>query len=171
MTRRHLPMVCGDAFDNPRAEIRIADGIAFVADTQRRFDVVIVDSTDPVGPAQALFTEAFHASCKNVLRPGGVLVTQNGVPFFQAGQLAGSMASFRRHFSYATCYLAAVPTYTGGPIALGFASDDPARRGGAGQVGQRYAAAGIETRYYAPEIHVAAFALPPEIRRIIDDVP
>lgn len=171
MARRHLPMICGDAFDDPRADIRIADGIAYVASTHRRFDVVIVDSTDPVGPAQALFTDAFYASCKNVLRPGGVLVTQNGVPFFQAGQLAGSMASFRRHFADATCYLAAVPTYTGGPIALGFASDDPGRRGDAEQLAMRYAAAGIATRYYAPDIHVGAFALPPEIRRIIGDEP
>ena len=63
------------------------------------------------------------------------------------------------------------PPIQAAPLRSVFASDDPARRGGAGQVGQRYAAAGIETRYYAPEIHVAAFALPPEIRRIIDDVP
>ena len=144
MTRRHLPMVCGDAFDNPRAEIRIADGIAFVADTQRRFDVVIVDSTDPVGPAQALSHECRSiASCQESAQvPARALVTQNGVPSSKQYNLAGLWRVSADISSYASFYLAAVThLYRPRPIALAFTCDNPARLAyaAAAAVGQRYA--------------------------------
>ena len=84
MSRKHLPNHHAGAFDDPRARIVIADGARFVQETAERFDVVIIDSTDPVGPGKVLFTREFYAGCKRCLTPGGVLVTQNGVPFLQA---------------------------------------------------------------------------------------
>ncbi|WP_043540136.1 polyamine aminopropyltransferase [Salinarimonas rosea] len=165
--RTHLPFVCGDAFDDPRAEIVIGDGLAFVRDTDRRFDVIVVDSTDPVGPAAALFGEAFYHDCKRCLRPGGVLVTQAGVPFFQGPQIAAAHALRAGLFAHATAYLAAVPTYTGGPIALGFASDADLAPGDLALLRERFRAARLETRYYAPDVHVGAFALPPEVRSLL----
>jgi spermidine synthase len=167
LSRRYLPMVGQGALDDPRAEIVIGDGLAYVAQSERRFDVIIIDSTDPVGPASALFSRDFYADCRRCLNPGGILVTQNGVPFFQAGQLRASMASLRSLFTHATCYLAAVPTYTGGPIALGWASDEPARRGERGALEARYRASGLATRYYAPDVHEGAFALPPDVRGVV----
>lgn len=167
MAQTHLRFVCGDAFRHPRAEIVIGDGLAFVRDTDRRFDVIVVDSTDPVGPAAALFGEDFYRDCKRRLKPGGVLVTQAGVPFFQGPQIAAAQRVFSHLFAHATVYLAAVPTYTGGPIALGFASDADLAPGDLVTLRDRHAAAGLATRYYAPDVHVGAFALPPDVRALL----
>lgn len=162
--RTHLPVVGGDAFDHPRAEIVIGDGLAYVRDTDRRFDVIVVDSTDPVGPAAALFTQAFYRDCKRCLTPGGVLVTQAGVPYFQMPQIREAHRLFSGLFAHATFYLAAVPTYTGGPIALGFAADADLAPGDPAVLETRFAAAGLDTRHYAPDVHVGAFALPRAVR-------
>ena len=128
LARAHLPALSNGAFDDPRLEIVIGDGKDYVASTERRFDVVIVDSTDPIGPGEALFTPSFYADCRRVLRSGGVIVTQNGVPFFQPDELAATIRAFSALFADATCYLAAVPTYVGGFMAFGWGSDDPSLR-------------------------------------------
>jgi len=74
-------------FRDRRFESVIADGMKYVAETERRFDVIIVDSTDPQGPGAVLFTREFYAACKRCMAPGAVMVTQNGVPFLQAGRV------------------------------------------------------------------------------------
>ena len=128
------------------------------------FDVIIVDSTDPVGPGVALFSPAFYAACKRCLAPGGIVVTQAGVPFVQGPVLRDTLAGLGRHFSAVTCYLATVPTYIGGPMTFGWASDNPAlTRVLAAALADRLAEAAIETRYYTPEVHRAAFTLPPYV--------
>ncbi|MGH6913795.1 MAG: polyamine aminopropyltransferase, partial [Geminicoccales bacterium] len=110
-----------------------------------------------------------YEGCRRLLTPGGVLVTQNGVPFMQPGELASTLPILRRLFADATCYLATVPTYVGGPMAFGFASDDEAcRRTPLEVLRPRFAAAAIGTRYYTPEVHQAAFALPGYVRRLIE---
>ena len=167
-SKRHLTTICRDAFEDPRAHVVIADGARYVADTAERFDVAIIDSTDPIGPGAVLFTEDFYRGCHRVLNPGGILVTQNGVPFLQADELVGSIRAFRHIFRDAACYTATVPTYTGGPMAFGWASDDAGVRAhGIDTLRQRYAAAAVETRYYTPEVHAAAFALPRYIAQLI----
>src|SRR3546814_15690 len=88
-SKQHLRSICGDAFDNPRTEVVVDDGVNFVAATDERFDVIISDSTDPIGPGEVLYTERYYAACKRCLTPGGVLVTQNGVPFMQADEQIG----------------------------------------------------------------------------------
>jgi spermidine synthase len=169
MAKAYLPSICGRAFEDPRLELVFADGSEFVRDTAARFEVAIIDSTDPIGPGESLFTRRFYEGCRRVLAPGGVLVTQNGVPFMQPGELAGSLAILRRLFADASCYLATVPTYVGGPMAFGFASDDPSCRQATLEVLQaRFAAAAIRTRYYTPEVHQGAFALPGYVRRLIE---
>lgn len=160
-SREHLGSIHHGVFDDERFELRIGDGAAFVTDTDDRFDVIIVDSTDPVGPGAVLFTREFYAGCRRSLTPGGVLVTQNGVPFLQLDELAGSVEHFASLFADAGCYLAPVPTYVGGHMAMGWACDDPApRQRTVAELAERWQAAGIETRYYTPEVHAAAFALP-----------
>ena len=168
LAKRHLRPICGGAFDDPRSELVISDGVDFVARTQARYDVIIVDSTDPVGPGEALFQEDFYRNCRRCLAPGGILVTQNGVPFLQGPELTGTLTCFRRHFADATCYLATVPSYFGGPMAFGWACDDPApRRVPLETLQARFSAAAIETGYYTPEVHLGAFALPPYIAKMV----
>ena len=168
LAKKYLRPICGDAFEDPRSELVIADGVDFVASTDARFDVIIIDSTDPIGPGEVLFDEAFYKSCRRCLETGGILVTQNGVPFLQGPELTATLACFRRNFADASCYLATVPTYFGGPMAFGWASDDPAPRHVAlDRLQARLKAAGIATGYYTPEVHLGAFALPPYIAKLI----
>jgi spermidine synthase len=164
LAREHLPSICRGAFDDPRTRVVIADGTRYVAETDERYDLIITDSTDPIGPGEVLFEETYYARCKRCLNPGGVLVTQNGVPFLQGPELTQTMTSFRRLFADAACYLATVPTYAGGPMAFGWGTDDAALRGVSVDVlAGRFAESGVETRYYTPEVHRAAFAIPPYV--------
>lgn len=167
--REHLPSIGSRAFDDPRLDLVIADGRQFMAETEARFDVILIDSTDPIGPGEVLFTRAFYADCKRCLNPDGILVTQNGVPFLQAGELRASLKAFASLFADATCYLCTVPTYAGGPMALGWASDQPAHRQHAvATLRARYAEAGLDgVRYVNAEVHQAAFALPNYVRELV----
>jgi spermidine synthase len=164
--KAHFPEFTRPVFADKRFESVIGDGAKYVAETakqtKRRFDAIIVDSTDPQGPGKVLFGEKFYTNCKSCLTKGGVLVTQNGVPFFQVRELVSSVAKFRRLFADGSCYVAAIPTYVGGHMAMGFASDDKRlRRHTAATIAQRYRKAGrFKTMYWTPDVHVAAFAQP-----------
>lgn len=166
-SKRYLPSLSAGAFDDPRLDLVIADGADFVAETDRRFDVAIVDSTDPIGPGEVLFTDTFYGRAKRCLNEGGILVTQNGVPFMQGDELAGTMRAFRALFADAACYLATVPTYVGGPMAFGWGTDGAARATPVETLRARYDASGIDARYYTPEVHAAAFALPAYVRALL----
>ncbi|MGE3145160.1 MAG: polyamine aminopropyltransferase [Pseudorhodoplanes sp.] len=168
-SKEHFPEFTGPVLADPRFDLVIDDGIKFVQRTDRRFDVVIVDSTDPQGPGVVLFSEAFYAGCRRCMTDGGVMVTQNGVPFFQPEELAGSIRKFRALWKQGTCYVAAIPTYIGGHMAMGWASDDMGLRAlPVSAIAQRYEAAGrFPTRYWTPEVHAAAFALPRFIAVIV----
>jgi len=160
--KEHFPEFTGPVFADKRFESVIDDGAKYVARTDRRFDIIIVDSTDPMGPGKILFGEKFYSGCRRCMKKGGVLVTQNGVPFFQKNELTSTMSKFRRLFADASCYVAAIPVYVGGHMAMGIASDNKqARRHPVKTIAQRYRKAGsFTTKYWTPEVHVAAFAQP-----------
>jgi spermidine synthase len=161
MCRRYLPDHSQGAFDDPRLEIVIDDGLKFVQHTDDRFDVIISDSTDPIGPGEALFNQDFYAACRRCLTPGGILATQSGVPFMQLEEITSAARRLSRVFADWHFYAAAVPTYIGGVMTFGWGTDDQVLRHVELDVlKERFAAAQIKTRYYNPEIHTAAFALP-----------
>ncbi|MCR4267393.1 polyamine aminopropyltransferase [Nitratireductor sp. ZSWI3] len=158
-SREHFADFNAPVFEDPRFRVEIADGAAFAAETAQRFDVILVDSTDPTGPGAVLFTRDFYADLKRILRPGGIVVTQNGVPFLQPAEFQTAMRGLSSVFAVSRCYLVAVPTYFGGHMTLGWSSDDTATL----DVPENLLAersAGIDTRYYTPAHHRAAFALP-----------
>jgi spermidine synthase len=161
-SKEHFPEFTKPVFRDKRFNSVIDDGMKFVAQTKRRFDVIIVDSTDPQGPGAVLFTKKFYAACKRSLAPGGVMVTQNGVPFLQPDELVSSIGYFKSLYADAACYVAAIPTYVGGQMAMGWAAKDKTlRRHTAKTIAARYNKAGsFKTKYWTPEVHVAAFALP-----------
>jgi len=168
VSKQYLSNICGQAYDDPRTELVIGDGAKFVAETSQRYDVILVDSTDPIGPGAVLFTREFYADCKRCLNPGGVLVTQNGVPFVQADELRSSVAHFRSLFADSAAYVISCPTYALGFMALGWATDDTdLRRQSQETIQARFDALGIDTQYYNPAIHVASFALPNYMRKLI----
>ncbi|MFA5250766.1 MAG: polyamine aminopropyltransferase [Parachlamydiales bacterium] len=161
VAKKYLPEICGGAFEDHRAQVLVADGIDFVKKTQETFDVIIIDTTDPVGPGKTLFSEDFLASCKKVLAPEGILTIQNGVFFLQKEELKETLQRLKAHFKQAAFYTAAVPTYVGGAMAFGFASDDEKSFRIEEKVLQkRLKKFGGSLKYYTPGIHKASFALP-----------
>lgn len=161
MCREYLPSHSAGAFDDPRTNVVIADAAKFVNETDQRFDIIISDSTDPVGPGEVLFTSAFYEGCQRILNPGGILVTQNGVAYMQMEEVKTTHQRLSPLFRDAGFYCAAVPTYIGGVMTFAWASDQTGyRKLTATELAQRFKRSGIQTRYYTPDIHVAAFALP-----------
>jgi spermidine synthase len=167
LARQFMPGISGDAWNNPRAEVIVGDGIAHVREAaDASYDVIIVDSTDPVGVGEVLFTDEFYANCARVLGSRGILVNQCGVPFMQADELRETSARRRKFFSDVSAYVAAVPTYVGGFMTLGWSARDAAQRMVAvEEIRRRAEAAGIlgATRYWTPEVHAGSFHLPPYI--------
>ena len=159
--REFLPSISGTAFDDPRHELIIADGIQFMKETDETFDVIIVDSTDPDGPSVPLFSQAFYGDCCDRLSERGILVTQSGVTFMQEHEARETHSRMSPLFADATLYLTQVPTYGAGYMTLGWGCRDvEPRRTTLEEIDRRFAATAIETRYYSPAVHVASFALP-----------
>jgi spermidine synthase len=169
LAKEHLPMIAGEAWNDARAEVIVGDGIDYVKRApDASFDVIIVDSTDPAGVGEVLFSDAFYADCARILTPRGLVVNQCGVPFMQAEELRDTSARRRKFFPAVSAYVAAVPTYVGGLMALGIASKDAAFAPQAVDVIRaRAQAAGIAglSDYWTPEVHAGSFHLPPFIAR------
>jgi spermidine synthase len=117
---------------------------------------------------EVLFTDDFYANCARILTARGLVVNQCGVPFMQADELRETSARRRKFFPHVTAYVAAVPTYVGGFMTLGWAGKDPElTRLPAATIRARAEAAGIlgTTEYWSPEMHAASFVLPPYIAK------
>ena len=168
LCRQYLPRLSAGAFDDPRVRVIFADGVRYVAETDERFDVMIVDSTDPIGPAVALFEDPFYRGCRRVLGARGILVRQAGVPFFQRDEYVTTYRKLAAAFRDVAFTMVSVPTYCGGAMALAWASDDAANRTRAvDDLAARYKAAGLATRYYTPWVQRASFALPAFMREAL----
>ena len=168
LSKQYLPNHSAGAFDDPRTHLVYDDGAAFVKNPPHTYDVMIVDSTDPIGPGEVLFQDTFYANARRCLNPGGILVTQNGVPFMQPDELKNTVTHLKHLFADASCYLATIPTYVGGPMAMGWATDNAELRHiDLDVLDARFKSAEIKTRYYAPAVHKAAFALPGYVSDIV----
>ena len=167
LAKEYLPGIAGDAWRDQRAEVIVGDGIDYVRRApDAAFDAIIVDSTDPIGVGEVLFTDEFYANCARILTARGVIVNQCGVPFMQGDELRDTSLRRARAFPHVSAYVAAVPTYVGGFMTLGFAAKaDGLTATPAEELRRRAAAAGIlgTTRYWTPEIQAGAFHLPPYI--------
>jgi spermidine synthase len=169
LSKEFLPGIGGDAWTDKRAEVLVGDGIDYVKKApDGAFDVIIVDSTDPIGVGEVLFTDEFYKHAARILTPRGIIVNQCGVPFMQADELRETSIRRAQFFSHVTAYVAAVPTYVGGYMTLGWAGKDPSLTQLSPEIiAERARQAGIEgkSEYWTPQIHAAAFWLPPYIAR------
>lgn len=161
MCKIYLPNHSQGAFEDPRLNLVIADGVEFVNQTDLRFDVVISDSTDPIGPGEVLFTSRFYQGIASCLNAGGVFVAQNGVSFLQQDEVKKTAQRLAPLFNQCGFYQAAVPTYVGGIMAFAWATQSEKL----GQISVteltgKFTAAKVATRYYTPKLHHASFALP-----------
>ena len=168
--RQYYPSIPDTAFDDPRTDLVIGDGRAFVGNTEERFDAIIVDSSEPIGPSAVLHTREFFGDCRRALKKGGVLVTQNGLPFLFPAHLRATTAALGSLFKRVAPYLCTQPCYFGGPFALNFASDDKhLLRLETKDLAKRQKKRGITgLKYWTPEGHVGAFALPAYVRRVVE---
>ncbi len=167
---QYYPEIADGCFDDSRSDIVIADGLKYVADTTERFDAIIVDSSEPIGPSAVLHTREFFTDCKRALKEGGVLVTQNGLPFLFPEHLFGTTEIFASLFNRAAPYMCTQPCYFGGPFALNWASDDESLLElSAKKLAKRAEKRGIRGfKYWTPAGHNAAFALPAYAQSVTD---
>ena len=156
-SQKFLPTI-GTAFKNPRAQVLFEDGERWLARCKEKFDVILVDASDPVGPAEVLFQKPFHRQVARCLAPGGIFVTQSESPFFHQKTVAGIQRNLGEIFKIVRPYTAAIPTYPSGFWSFTLCSDstDPVAR----FKESRVKAAGLKLKYYNAGIHRACFALP-----------
>jgi spermidine synthase len=157
ISKKYLPNLSQGSLDNPRATIVIQDAIEYVKEAKESFDIIICDSTDPEGPAAALFTSSFYGDCKKLLNAEGIFVTQSGVPFIQEEEFVASYHNRKPHFKHVSFFIAPVPTYVGGFMAFGWASDTNYKPT---EDELRQKMGDLSLLYYTPQIHLASFALP-----------
>ncbi|MBS3757864.1 MAG: polyamine aminopropyltransferase [Desulfobacterales bacterium] len=165
--REHMPSV-SHALKDPRVELIIGDGVKYVATTDETFDVVLIDSTDPIGPAAPLFDRQFYQNVAGILTEDGIMISQAESPFYDFKIQSAMLANQRPFFNRLHLYTFTNLTYPGGLWSFGFGANalcpltdfDP----------NRIRASGIQTRYYTPEIHASAFMLPKFVQENLSDM-
>ncbi len=173
LCREHFAEVNAKAFKDKRLKIEIADAFEYLGrpESKTRFDLIVADRPDPVGPGKALFGETFYDRVKGALKPGGFATFQTGVPFYQPWEITDALKELAGFFPQSGLYLTVVPTYIGGFMALSWAGNGRnAKLGtpaGIRCARARFASAKLKTDYYNPDIHAAAFALPEWIKRLV----
>jgi spermidine synthase len=162
LSKEHLPNHSQGAFSDPRTRIVIQDAFEFLGMTREKFDVIICDTTDPIGPGAVLFTAEFYARCKKALNLNGILVTQNGVPFMQTEEIQNTHEHLSKIFNDATFYVVPVPTYVGGFMTLGWASDNKNLRSLNTKIIEQRLNRDVtgDLKYYTASIQSACFVLP-----------
>lgn len=146
-------------YKDSRVNVKIGDGSEYVKNTNNKYDVVIVDSTDPVGPAECLFKEDFYRNVYGILREDGFISIQSESPFFDMNWTSAAVTNLRRVFPVVKTYLCFIPTYPGGMWSFTIASKiyDPEDIRN-----ERFKE--MDLKYYNKEIHKACFALPNFVR-------
>ncbi|MFP4457820.1 MAG: polyamine aminopropyltransferase [Clostridia bacterium] len=166
-SKQYLPQTA-QKFNDPRVKIYIQDGLKFVRSKVDEYDLIIVDSTDPIGPGEGLFTREFYGNCFNALKEDGIMVNQHESPFYKHTTLAMQRAHKRikESFPIAMVYQAHIPTYPSGYWLFGFASKKhhPLK-----DLNQSWADNGIKTKYYNLELHKGSFALPNYVKELLNN--
>lgn len=165
VSRKYLQQIHQGSFDDRRARVIVDDGARYVQGACGAFDVIIVDSSDPIGPAQVLFKTQFYQRMAAVLTADGLMARQTGSTFLQAAELPEAYRRAAEVFEHVEAYVASVPTYIGGlfSFVVGSRRYRPSQVS-LGAVGARYQRLALNTRYYNPEVHVASCALPSYIQ-------
>ena len=171
LCRKHMAAVNAKAFRDRRLVVEIADAFEYLArpTARGRFDLIVGDRPDPIGPGKALFGETFYERIKRALRPGGFATFQTGVPFYQPWEITEAMKELKAAFPRSGLYLTVVPTYVGGFMALSWAGNGASLGTPAGikRAAAAFKRSRIKTDYYNPAVHTAAFALPEWIGRLV----
>lgn len=165
LSKKYLRKICGDAFEDERARILVDDGAKFLKTSTDTFDVILVDSPDPIGPGKVLFGRAFYEDAAARLTPQGLLARQTGSTFLQPDELPDALTRMRGAFAQVCPYVACVPTYIGGFFSFVLGAKSVQALPTADDVRRRFTQLEFSTQYYSPAVHQAAFALPQRIAR------
>ena len=169
VSKKYLPTTAC-CFDDPRLNIYYQDGLRFVRTKENEYDLIIVDSTDPFGPGEGLFTKEFYGNCFKALNETGIMVNQHESPFYQTDAIAMQRAHKRivESFPISRVYQAHIPTYPSGHWLFGFASKKyhPIKD----FQKTKWNARGMKTKYYNTGIHIGSFALPNYVEELLRDV-
>jgi spermidine synthase len=161
LCQEYLPQTAAVYLSDPRVKLHFEDGLEFVRRApDASYDLILVDSTDPIGPGEGLFTFEFYRDCFRVLNARGILVNQHESPYYDRDvrRMMRAHAKLYKTFPVARVYEFHMPTYPSGHWLFGFASKglDPVKD----MQAERWNALGLKTKYYNTELHKAAFALP-----------
>ncbi|WP_280770472.1 spermidine synthase [Salipaludibacillus daqingensis] len=153
-SKQYLPTIAGK-LDDPRVDVQVDDGFMHIAKSEKEYDVILVDSTEPVGPAVNLFTKGFYEGIAKALKDDGVFVAQTDNPWFQQDLIRNAYQDVSETFPITRLYTANIPTYPSGlwTFTLGSKTYDPLE-----VTEERFHE--LDTKYYTNDIHRAAFALP-----------
>jgi spermidine synthase len=164
VSKRFLPGLAS-GFSDPQATVVAGDGISYVKEAPAgSFDLILVDSTDPVGPAEGLFSKGFYGECKRILNNGGMVTVQSGSPLFQPEVVRQVSRLFREIFPVGCTYLSSVPAY-GGPWSFTLGSLGPDPHNGPSRSVEHLEG---ELRYYTSQLHLGALALPRYVREMVE---
>ncbi len=166
--KKFLPTVSAGLNDE-RVNINYEDGLKFVRNTKDKYDLIIVDSTDPFGPGEGLFTREFYGNCYRTLSDDGIMVNQHESPYYEnyANSLIRAHRRIKGVFPIHKIYQAHIPTYPSGHWLFGFASNkfDPIKDFNA----ERWNKLRLDTKYYNTELHMGCFALPNYVKELLDN--
>ncbi|MDO5294711.1 MAG: polyamine aminopropyltransferase [bacterium] len=167
--KEYLPLTSCSMGD-PRVHITYQDGLKFVRRRQNEYDLIIVDSTDPFGPGEGLFTKEFYGNCYKALKEDGIMVNQHESPFYKEDAIAMQRAHKRiiESFPISKVYQAHIPTYPSGHWLFGFASKKYHPLSDFDT--SRWKSLGLKTKYYNCQLHLGAFALPNYVEELLEDV-
>lgn len=163
VSKEFLPQI-SSGYSDPKVTIFIKDGIEHVKNSKNEYDIIIVDSPDPVGPAVNLFTDNFYKLVYEALKEDGIFVAQTESPYFNKDILKNSYDNMKALFPITKTYLAVVPTYQSGQwtFTMGSKKYDPVNV-------ENMRKQDFKTRYYNQELHKASFALPNFIKELLED--
>ena len=168
--RAYLPKTAGPWLDDPRVHIHYEDGLKFVRTCEDAYDLIIVDSTDPFGPGEGLFTREFYGNCYKSLHEDGIMVNQHESPFYDEDAIACQRAHKRivESFPISRVYQAHIPTYPAGHWLFGFASKKYHPLKDLDEV--RWNGYGLSCKYYTTTLHKGAFYIPAYVEELLKDV-
>lgn len=167
-SKKYLKKIVGNAFSNSRAEILVADGKKYIEASKEKFDVILIDLTDPVGPARPLFEVPFYNTIKNHLNKNGLVATQSEPPVFKPQVVKWVNSNLRRVFTYVHPYLNYIPLYgTIWSFTMAGRDFSPALIP-ATTIAKRMKARGIKNlKWFTPEMYPGLFHLPPYVKKLV----
>ena len=158
-----------NAFEDPRVKLVYEDAFTYLENRHGPFDVILMDTTDPVGPAMRLFTQDFYGLVKQNLADAALVSAQSGSPWLQPEVVARNWRAMKPHFEHLALYLASIPTYPGGLWSFTLAGHGVRLEAPLPVLEERFRHLAGKTRYYTPQVHHAAFVLPPFVQALLQE--